>query len=130
MMKFADVAVSVSDAKAAAAWWQTSVGFRSSTIAGNEHAIVVAPPGDRFLLHLCEAYEPVEPGNTGIAFLTDDLEAEVARMQANGVRFEERATEGYEAGMAKFHDSDGNIFWLIGAPRQAIEQITALRAQE
>lgn len=129
-MKFADVAVSVRDAKASAAWWEERVGFRTSTIAGNEHAVVVAPPGERFLLHLCEAYEPVEPGNTGIAFLTDDLDAEIARMHAHGVRFEERAKEGFEVGMAKFRDPDGNAFWLIGAPRQAIEQITSMHAAD
>lgn len=129
MMRFADVAVSVSDAKAAAAWWTQKLGFRSTNVMGNPHAVVVAPPGDRFLLHLCEAYEPVDPGNTGIAFLSDDLEADVARLCAEGVAFEPRAKEGHEAGMAKFRDPDGNVFWLIGAPREAIEGIMGMQAQ-
>lgn len=128
MMKFADVAVSVRDAKASAAWWSEKLGFQSTTIAGNDHAVVVAPPGDRYILHLCEAYDPVEPGNTGIAFLSDDLEADVARLEARGVQLEPRAPEA--SGMAQFHDPDGNVFWLIGAPRAAIEAITSMRADE
>lgn len=130
MMRFADVAVSVSNAKASVKWWEEKVGFRSTNVPGNEHAVLVAPPGDRFLLHLCEGYEPVERGNTGIAFLTDDLDAQVASMKANGVTFEPRAKEGHEVGMAKFSDPDGNVFWLIGAPRPAIEQLTSMGALE
>ena len=40
--------------------------------------MLVAPPGDRFILHLCEGFAPLEPGDTGIAFLTDDMAATVA----------------------------------------------------
>ncbi|HET6404535.1 MAG TPA: VOC family protein [Candidatus Thermoplasmatota archaeon] len=130
MMRFADVAVSVSDAKAAVAFWTEKVGFRTANVPGNEHAVLVAPPGDRFVLHLCEGYERVEPGNTGVAFLTDDLEADVARLRARGVEFEPRAKEGHEAGMAKFRDPDGNVFWLIGAPAPAVEALTSMRAPE
>lgn len=127
-MRFADVAVSVKDARASVAWWVEKVGFRQTNIPGNEHAVLVAPPGDRYCLHLCESYEKVDPGNTGIAFLTDDLEGDVARMKAAGVKFEPRAKEGHEVNMAKFHDPDGNIFWLIGAPRAAVEAMTSMMA--
>ena len=126
MMALADIGVSVTGAQASARWWEEKVGFRTTTIAGNEHAVVVAPPGDRFVLHLCQHYEPVEPGNTGVAFLTDELDATVARMREAGVEFTE--TPKADAPMAKFADPDGNIFWLIGAPRPFIEDTLAQRA--
>jgi len=115
MLALADVAVTVSDAKASAQWWEEKLGFKVHVVDGPKgHAIVVAPPGERFMLHLCEGFEPVDPGNTGIAFATDELEALVRRMEAAGVHF----TEAYRSGGrgAKFADPDGNVYWLIGVP--------------
>lgn len=123
MMAFADVAVSVTDANAASRWWSEKMGFRAHRVHGSDHALVVAPPGERFLLHLCEGFEPVEAGNTGIAFLTDKLDAELARMRAAGVRIVE-----HEGATAKFADPDGNVFWLVGAPAPLIRETLALRA--
>ena len=66
MIAISDVAVTVSDANAAAQWWREKLGFETHTIGGPEgHAVMVAPPGERFLIHLCEGIETVDPGNTG-----------------------------------------------------------------
>jgi catechol 2,3-dioxygenase-like lactoylglutathione lyase family enzyme len=113
----ADFAVAVSNARASAAWWREKVGFPSHTIDGESgHAVLVAPPGERFLLHLCEGIEPVAPGNTGIAFMTDEIDQVVERMLAAGVSFPEPLTKHDWGASAKFADGDGNIFWLLGAP--------------
>jgi predicted enzyme related to lactoylglutathione lyase len=130
MLALADVAVPVTDARAAAEWWQRTMGFDVHTVGEpGGHAVVVAPPGDRFVLHLCEGFERVDPGNTGIAFMTDDLESHVRRMESAGVRFVEPYRKDTWGGMAKFADPDGNIFWLIGAPESFIRQELARVAE-
>ncbi len=129
MLAIADVAVVVKDAKETARWWEEKLGFSVHTVGPERgHAITVAPPGDRYLIHLCEGFEPVDPGNTGIAFVTDDLETQVGRMVAAGVNFPEPMRTGSWGGRAKFADPDGNVFWLIAAPAEFIRRETALRA--
>ena len=115
MITLADCAVAVSDAKEAARWWVDKLGFATHTVGGGEHAVMVAPPGDRFVVHLCEGIEGVQPGNTGIAFVTDEIERVVARMERQGVDFPEPLKKESWGSMAKFADPDGNIYWLLGA---------------
>lgn len=129
MLTLADVAVTVSDAKAAANWWEEKLGFAVHTIGEpGGHALMVAPPGERFVLHLCEGFEPTEPGNTGIAFITDDIDGWVTRMVAGGVRFPQPLLRGSGGAMAKFADPDGNVCWLIEAPTGFIRKEAARRA--
>jgi predicted enzyme related to lactoylglutathione lyase len=128
MIAIADVAVVVSDAKASAKWWEENLGFSSYTIGGTGHATLVAPPGDRFVLHLCEGFAPLEPGNTGIAFVTDEMDAMVARMAQGGVEFPEPPKKEKWGAMAKFADPDGNIFWLLEAPTSMVRDTLNSRA--
>ena len=129
MIRLADCAVTVRSARKTAQWWQEKVGFAVHTIGTTGHAVLVAPPGDPFVLHLCEGIEPVEPGNTGIAFVTDEIEPLVRRMEAAGVAFPEPLAPGPWP-RAKFADPDGNVFWLLGAPRSFIRTESARRAPE
>lgn len=130
MLALADLAVTVADAKASARWWQENLGFDVHTIGPpGGHALMVAPPGDRFVLHLCEGIEPVEPGNTGIAFMTDDLEGLVRRMSERGVRFVDPLKKTDWGGSAKFADPDGNVFWLLGAPTAFVRTEVRRRAR-
>jgi lactoylglutathione lyase len=115
MIVLSDCAVTVSNAKQAAQWWTEKLGFAVHTVGQGGHAVMVAPPGDKFVLHLCEGFGPVEPGNSGVGFVTDELEPLVARMQASGVRFAEPLTKTSWGGFAKFEDPDGNVYWLMGA---------------
>jgi uncharacterized glyoxalase superfamily protein PhnB len=129
MLAISDVAVTVKDAKASAKWWAEKVGFAVHTVGGPEgHAIMVAPPGERFLLHLCEGFEAVDPGNTGIGLVTDEVDDLVERMKAAGVTFTEPLRKLDWGGMAKFADPDGNVFWLLGAPRSIIRAEVGRRA--
>lgn len=128
MMALADVGIAVSDAKLSAKWWKDKLGFSVHHLEGNEHAVLIAPPGERFLLHLCQGFEEVDPGNTGIAFMTDDIEGVVARMEKAGVRFPEPLKKEEWGASAKFADPDGNVFWLMGSPRGFIRKAVALRA--
>jgi predicted enzyme related to lactoylglutathione lyase len=130
MLKLADFAVTVTDAQATARWWQDKLGFGTFTLgAPGSHAIMVAPPGERFLLHLCEGFEAVEPGNTGIAFMTDEIETLVRRMESSGVKFPQPLKMESWGASAKFADPDGNIFWLMGAPTEFIRKAADNRAK-
>lgn len=129
MLAFADFAVSVKDAEASAQWWQDKLGFRTHTIGTpGGHGVLVAPPGERFLLHLCEGIEPIEPGNTGIAFMTDEIETQAHRMESEGVVFIEPLKIERWGGHAKFADPDGNVYWLLGAPRSFVRGELVRRA--
>ncbi len=128
MIALADCAITVTDAKAAARWWTEKLGFAVHTVGSGGHAIMIAPPGDRFVLHLCEGFGSVEPGNSGVAFVTDDLEGMVRRMEAAGVTFPEPMKREAWGGLAKFADPDGNVFWLMGAPTAFIRAQTRKRA--
>jgi catechol 2,3-dioxygenase-like lactoylglutathione lyase family enzyme len=128
MIALADVAVVVSSAKASAKWWTKNLGFATYTIGGSGHATLVAPPGDRFVLHLCEGFAPLEPGDTGIAFVTDEMEALVSRMVAGKVRFPEPPKKAAWGTFAKFADPDGNIFWLFEMPTAMVRATSKSRA--
>jgi glyoxalase/bleomycin resistance protein/dioxygenase superfamily protein len=129
MLRLADFAVSVTDAKKTAQWWEERVGFKTHTVGPpGGHAIMVAPPGERFLIHLCEGFESVEPGNTGIAFVTDEIEKQVRLMEAAKVEFPEPLRLQSWGGSAKFADPDGNVFWLLGASTSFIRGETSRRA--
>jgi catechol 2,3-dioxygenase-like lactoylglutathione lyase family enzyme len=128
MLALADMAVVVSDAKASARWWTEKLGFSTHTLEGAPHALLVSPPGERFLLHLCEGFAPLEPGNTGIAFMTDELEATVQRWTEAGVRFPVPLEPGAAGRMAQFSDPDGNVFWLVGAPTPFLRAALKLKA--
>jgi predicted enzyme related to lactoylglutathione lyase len=130
MLAIADFAVTVSNARNAAEWWQNKLGFGVHTVgAPGGHAVMIAPPGERFLIHLCEGFAPVEAGNTGIAFLSDDIQAQVRAMEREGVVFTEPLKVENWGGSAKFADPDGNVFWLLGVPTQFIRAETARRAR-
>lgn len=128
LIALADVAVVVSSAKASAQWWKENLGFSSSTVGGAGHAILVAPPGERFVLHLCEGFAPLEPGDTGIAFVTDEIEALVTHMAEGAVEFPEPLRKESWGTMAKFADPDGNIFWLLGVPTSMVRGTLNSRA--
>ncbi|MGI0131875.1 MAG: VOC family protein [Thermoplasmata archaeon] len=128
MIAIADVAVVVSDARASARWWRTRLGFATHTIGGSGHAVLVAPPGERFVLHLCEGFSALEPGNSGIAFVTDEIDALVARMRRAGVTFPQPLHEEGWGRSAKFADPDGNVFGLLGVPAPFVQRTLRLTA--
>ncbi len=128
MLALADVSVVVSNAKNSARWWTKNLGFATLTIGGTGHAIMVAPPGDRFVLHLCEGFAALEPGNTGIGFVTDDLDRLAARMTKGQVEFTEPPHKETWGKMAKFADPDGNVFWLFEGPAALVRATLKSRA--
>jgi len=89
---------------------------------------MVAPPGDKFVLHMCEGFAPLEPGDTGIAFVTDEMDKLVARMQKGGVAFTEPVRKEAWGRFGKFADPDGNVFWLMEAPSAMVRDTLKLRA--
>ena len=128
MQALADVAVVVSNAKRTAARWKKPLRIANHTVGEGGHALLVAPPGERFVLHLCEGFGEVEPGNSGIAFVTDEIEALVGRMTRGGVDFPEPLRTEAWGSVAKFADPDGNVFWLLGVPTPFVQSTLDLRA--
>ncbi|MFZ0892081.1 MAG: VOC family protein [Thermoplasmata archaeon] len=129
MLAIADVAVVVKNAKASSKWWVKNLGFATMTIGGGSgHAVMVAPPGDRFVVHLCEGFAPLESGDTGIAFVTDEMDRTVARMLKGAVHFPEPVRDEKWGKMAKFADPDGNIFWLLEVPTGMVRDTLHSRA--
>ena len=122
MIALADCAVTVTNAQESARWWKEKLGFDVHIVGGEGHALTVAPAGDRFVMHLCEGFEPVDPGNSGIAFMTDEIGPLVRRMVAAGVHFPEPLRKESWGAMAKFADPDGNVYWLLGAPASFIRR--------
>jgi lactoylglutathione lyase len=108
--KIASIAVVVSNGKKAAEWYKEKLGFEIVESSG--HWITVAPKGSETVLHLCEG-PPLEPGNSGILLICDDVLKTVEDLRKKGVKIvEEPKDEGWGL-YAMFSDLDGNVFWLM-----------------
>jgi len=121
------IAIVVSDRHKAIRWYRDVLGLDPAYIGPREsssdpstqgtpddagHWIEMGPVRPQTRVHLCEM-EQTEPGPTGITFLTDDIRADYARMQALGVEFA-MPPEQMEWGewLGQFTDPDGNVFDL------------------
>jgi lactoylglutathione lyase len=107
------VAVMVSDEEKSKEWYRDKLGFEVQS--DEEHWVVVAPRGSSFGIHLCPD-EPLEPGNTGIALLAEDIESTCRELKKKGVPFtRELAKSEWDEKLsyAMFKDPDGNVFWLM-----------------
>ncbi len=103
-----DAAVMVTDGKKSAEWYGEKLGFKVFSSEG--HWITVGPENATTVLHLCEG--KLEPGNTGIGLLVDDVQKTFDELSAKGVEFTKKpADEGWGI-YAMFKDPDGNEFWL------------------
>jgi predicted enzyme related to lactoylglutathione lyase len=101
------VAVMVNDPTKSALWFKEKLGFETSV---KGHWITAWPKGSEWKLHLCQG-KP-EPGNSGIAFYSQDVEKTAVEMKKKGVKFSMDVTKRGSSAMAMFEDPDGNIFWL------------------
>ena len=107
MLSFGDVAVVVSDAKKAAAWWRGKIGLEVRDDDG--HWVTVAAKESDTLIHLCES-KPLEKGNTGIGFLAKDV-LKAAK---------ETRSEGRQVHEARAEDLVGRVRDVRGPGRERI----------
>jgi predicted enzyme related to lactoylglutathione lyase len=113
LSKYVSVAVMVSDGKKSAAWFKQKLGLETSTEI--EHWVLAWQKGANWRLHLCEG--ELEPGNTGIAFYTEDVKGTVAALKKKGVTFSMDYTKTEWGENAQVKDPDGNLFWIMkGSP--------------
>jgi lactoylglutathione lyase len=109
--RMGSVAVVVRDEKKAVNWYKTKLGFVVK--ANMEHWVTVIPKGARGPeIHLCKT-KPLEKGNTGIAFQTDDLDKTYNDLSKKGVKFTVKPRDDGWGKYAMFADLDGNVFWLF-----------------
>ena len=123
------VAVVVSNRRKALQWYREVLGLSVAYIGQVEpssdpskqgssenpgHWIELGPGRPMTRIHLCEPSDHrVEPGPTGITFLTDNIADEYERLRANCVHFT-NAPRKMEWGewLCQFLDPDGNEFDL------------------
>ena len=124
----ATVMVSVSDQDRAVAFFVDALGFEPRAdfeYAGGERWVEVAPPGATSQITLVQQRERRPAGiETGVAFVTDDVEADHAALRARGVDVDDAILRegdppgagGVLAGippMFRVRDWDGNSFLLV-----------------
>jgi catechol 2,3-dioxygenase-like lactoylglutathione lyase family enzyme len=113
MIRIGSVAVLVSDIQKSKKWYVETLGFE--ILADEGHWVVVGPKGSVCGLHLCQM-APLEPGNSGISLLADDLETTCRDLKNKGIQFaRELAPSEWDPKMkyAMLKDPDGNEFWLV-----------------
>jgi len=121
MFKLTTVVVSVSrPANKAAEWYRDKLGLEIGGEAEG-HCVVVAPKGKMgtpkgpwFSIHICEGDKP-ENGNTGILFLTKDIEANCKELKAKCVRFIQELIKEAWGTYAIFSNPNGSEFWLMSS---------------
>ena len=104
------IPVIVSDLDEAISWYQEKLGFEVRERDG--HWVTVAPEGWASEIHLCKMDE-LEPGNTGILLLADNLEDTCKELKENGVGFTQEPSKKAGGTIAKFKDLSGNVLWLM-----------------
>jgi len=123
------VAVVVSDRRKAVQWFRDVLALPVAYIGPAEpsptpsmqgtpdnpgHWIELGSGRPMTRIHLCELENhKVEPGPTGITFLTDNILAEYERLKSKGVRFLNSPKEmEWGEWLCEFLDRDGNEFDL------------------
>ncbi len=122
------IAIVVSDPRKAIEWYRDVLGLDVAYIGPSEsnpdptvqgtvenpgHWIELGPARPRTRVHLCFMRGEMEPGPSGITFVTDDIQADYERMRRRGVDFP-LPPEKMEWGewLGQFADLDGNVFDL------------------
>jgi lactoylglutathione lyase len=104
------IPVIVSDLDEAISWYQEKLGFEVRERDG--HWVTVAPEGWASEIHLCKM-DKLEPGNTGILLLADNLEDTCKGLKEKGVEFTQEPSKKAGGTIAKFKDLSGNVLWLM-----------------
>lgn len=122
------VAIVVRDRHRAIAWYRDVLGLDIAYIGPNApdadpsavgtpdnagHWIELGPARPLTRVHICEMRDEVEPGPTGITFLTSDIRADHERMRAKGAKFLDPPKHmDWGEWLCEFEDPDGNQFDL------------------
>ena len=110
-MQLSSVAVIVKDRAKASRWYEEKLGFEVRDEHG--HWVTVAPKGSDVVIHLCDEFYDLEPGNTGISFTTKNVARVQKQFEKKGVKFTKATSTEDWGTYAMFADPDGNEYWLI-----------------
>jgi catechol 2,3-dioxygenase-like lactoylglutathione lyase family enzyme len=112
------VIVQVSDQDRALAFFTDKLGFEKRTdvpYAGDQRWLDVAPPGADTTVAIVPPMEGNPVGaETGIAFSTNDVEADHATLRERGVDVDDEIMRGDDIpSMFWFRDPDGNRYLIV-----------------
>lgn len=110
-MQLSSVAVVVKDRSKSAQWYKEKLGLEVRSEHG--HWITVATKDSGVVLHLCDEFYDLEPGNSGIAFTSKDVAKAQKDLEKKGVRFTQPTSKEDWGTYAMFSDPDGNEYWII-----------------
>jgi len=118
MLKSAIATVMVSDMDRAARFYREVLGLREKVRFGNEWAEYTTPDGFIIGLHPARPGTPLPPqGGISVGFGVDDIDAERARLEEQGVKFFGPTVDSPPVRLAFFADADGYPLYLSSSTR-------------
>jgi glyoxylase I family protein len=123
---FAHVRYQVTDIERSIAFYTQKLGFALEMQAGKAFAsvslghlrLILGGPGSSGARPMPDGQEQVPGGYNRFLVYVDDLEAEIARLKAEGVRFRNHVESGPGGSQIQIEDPDGNPIELHEAPKK------------
>jgi catechol 2,3-dioxygenase-like lactoylglutathione lyase family enzyme len=117
----------VDNVEAAVAWYTTHLGFRLlsnqapafADVARGSLRLLLSGPGSSAGRAMPDGERPKPGGWNRIHLVVDDLQAEIARLRAAGVRFRNDVVTGPGGSQILLIDSSGNFVELFQPARRA-----------
>ena len=123
---FAHVRYQVTDIERSIAFYTQKLGFALEMQAGKAFAsvslghlrLILGGPGSSGARPMPDGQKQVPGGYNRFLVYVDDLEAEIARLKADGVRFRNHVESGPGGSQIQIEDPDGNPIELHEAPKK------------
>jgi len=123
---FAHVRYQVTDIDRSIAFYTQKLGFALEMQAGKAFAsvslehlrLILGGPGSSGARPMPDGQKQVPGGYNRILIYVDDLEAQIARLKAEGVRFRNHVESGPGGSQIQIEDPDGNPIELHEAPEK------------
>ena len=123
---FAHVRYQVTDIERSIAFYTQKLGFALEMQAGKAFAsvslghlrLILGGPGSSGARPMPDGQKQVPGGYNRFLVYVDDLEAEIARLKADGVRFRNHVESGPGGSQIQIEDPDGNPIELHEEPKK------------
>ncbi len=113
-MNLSQITVNVNDMDTAVDFYEGKLGFQVLTRAHTPHVVVLQTSACPLVLRRVEMNQPNDATHVVIAFDTDAIDDEFARLKSAGVELLQDEPSPFPAGrMLSFRDPSGNVFEMI-----------------